>query len=559
MENVNGAQPEQMLSWADTFFAYQIDFNCSHVARVRSGSKRLISWRFGFCQLDALQEGHVGEKALGKEHEVRLIWSVRSGKVELIWNGRKIQNFVSNVGGRSRAPSSVECSWKSKSGVVFRILAHSEQVREMSQYNLFIEGRSFFTLPFRNQVGMGDFKFDRMEFALKKMRYVSRERNEELRESHHVGEGDDDVNGRDRWNGPMNLDVPADFADHMSSSDISDDESFAGHDLDEDLRTPRNDQLNLGGDVLELRSDIFMSKLEALKDDLTCTFPEAESLMSRAIVNALSEEQDESVAPLEIGDGRMNPFEVEADSLRETFKFMKGNKEFETSEDSYDRKMTFLQSQLDLIVGYVRDEKIKSSAASTIIREVAAVLSLDISIQLPRTTAVLIGLPKKISRSELQYALEQYGNIAGVAIAKRKNDFGICRFSSSSGLLRLSESFRNGDFSLNGITPRVVELHSYVRRNAHEEQNYSDGESADHRSPREPVKEWRHAQKRTTSSPRKYSRNRHHQRQSNFSPSAATLKQICTADTTATASTACSSVDEHEMRNERGITMRVLE
>lgn len=59
---------------------YQIDFQATRVGKHIRQSKQHILWRFGFSHIPSLLSGKTGVACRGMELEVRLIWSVASGK-----------------------------------------------------------------------------------------------------------------------------------------------------------------------------------------------------------------------------------------------------------------------------------------------------------------------------------------------------------------------------------------------------------------------------------------------------------------------------------------------
>lgn len=134
-----------------TKICYQVDFNAVAVGKVIAMSKRRIRWRFGFPNQEALNAGKSGIDCRGEEHDVTLVWSVTSGKRLLMSNNQQIY-----IG--TNKSKMFEYTWYDKNGTNLRIVAHSAQpmvgVSGCRQYDLFVDGKSFFTLPKVYEIGL---------------------------------------------------------------------------------------------------------------------------------------------------------------------------------------------------------------------------------------------------------------------------------------------------------------------------------------------------------------------------------------------------------------------
>lgn len=134
-----------------TKICYQVDFNAVAVGKVIAMSKRRIRWRYGFPNREALQSGKSGIDCRGEEHDVTLVWSITSGKRMLMSNNQEI--YI----GTNRSKM-FDYVWYDKNGTNLRIVAHSSQPMSEGtgsrQYDLFIDGKSFFTLPKVYEVGL---------------------------------------------------------------------------------------------------------------------------------------------------------------------------------------------------------------------------------------------------------------------------------------------------------------------------------------------------------------------------------------------------------------------
>jgi len=108
--------------------------------------------RFGFPNQAAIDEGKQGTDCRGEEHDVTLVWSISSGKRMLMSNGQQI--YVGIVKGKI-----FEHMWTdTRSGTHMRIVAYSTapsyNTPGTRQYDLFIDGKSFFALPKVYEIGL---------------------------------------------------------------------------------------------------------------------------------------------------------------------------------------------------------------------------------------------------------------------------------------------------------------------------------------------------------------------------------------------------------------------
>jgi hypothetical protein len=100
--------------------------------------------RFGFPNRAALDDGQTGTDCRGEEHDVTIVWSVTSGKRQITMDGKEINMSVSRS-------SVLDFSWTTRGNHVLKILAYVSPplspVPGFRQYDLFIDGQSFFTMP----------------------------------------------------------------------------------------------------------------------------------------------------------------------------------------------------------------------------------------------------------------------------------------------------------------------------------------------------------------------------------------------------------------------------
>ncbi|KAK1734698.1 hypothetical protein QTG54_014571 [Skeletonema marinoi] len=70
---------------------YQIGFNVQNAGKQMSTSKRIIHFRFGFANPQALASGQAGVDCRGQEHDLSITWSITGGKRTIAIDGREIQ------------------------------------------------------------------------------------------------------------------------------------------------------------------------------------------------------------------------------------------------------------------------------------------------------------------------------------------------------------------------------------------------------------------------------------------------------------------------------------
>mmetsp|Transcript_24985 Transcript_24985/g.54779 ORF Transcript_24985/g.54779 Transcript_24985/m.54779 type:complete len:575 (-) Transcript_24985:220-1944(-) len=130
---------------------YQIDFSAIAAGKRVSSSKRKIRWRFGFANQRALANGLHGTECRGDEHDVTIVWSVTSGKRQIMMDGKEIHYSTNRAG-------VLDFSWQTKGNHVIKVTCHAAPPMsaqpDFRQYDLSIDGQSFFTMPKVFQVGI---------------------------------------------------------------------------------------------------------------------------------------------------------------------------------------------------------------------------------------------------------------------------------------------------------------------------------------------------------------------------------------------------------------------
>jgi hypothetical protein len=371
--------------------------------------------------------------------QVELTWSINSGKTRLLWNNKEISHFFPSTQSKS-PPKVVGYNWQSSSGVSFRIDAHAMPPRDGGQqYELFIDRRSFFSLPSASE-------------------YLAMRRD--TRQFVHVTP--------DKT--PKRPSLNRDGVGEISQMTLDEDEIFP-----EVPRHLRHDGDESDDSEDALRSDLYSSSLDALRGEMTSAVPELEEMMSRAIVYAYSEDHGSlgsGMGNASFGsfgsfhtEDELDPAVAEADALCESYEWMKWTTLHEAARDLYDLKLDYMRSQVETFVAHARHERLSPHAASHIMIGIAAILNLELARRMKRSTIILAGMRPDVTTEDVYRALTIFGQIETVCTATGQNGFGesllydfllIYCFTSSTSLTSLVLCF----FSFLSILNRSFRRHS---------------------------------------------------------------------------------------------------
>eukprot|EP00526_Cylindrotheca_closterium_P000451 CAMPEP_0113653912 /NCGR_PEP_ID=MMETSP0017_2-20120614/28859_1 /TAXON_ID=2856 /ORGANISM="Cylindrotheca closterium" /LENGTH=374 /DNA_ID=CAMNT_0000566991 /DNA_START=160 /DNA_END=1284 /DNA_ORIENTATION=- /assembly_acc=CAM_ASM_000147 len=78
---------------------YQIDYSQKNTSKTFGFSKKRISFKFGVANSQALDDGLTGANCRGSEHEVIFIWSLNSGKRQILADGKDVHYSESGQNG----------------------------------------------------------------------------------------------------------------------------------------------------------------------------------------------------------------------------------------------------------------------------------------------------------------------------------------------------------------------------------------------------------------------------------------------------------------------------
>lgn len=118
---------------------------------VHSAYEINLDRRFGFPDEQALANGQTGTECRGEEHDVVVVWSITSGKQQIMMDGREV-HFTTNRSGV------LEHSWTARGSHIIKVLCHASPpmtaTPSFRQYDLFVDGQSYFTMPKMYELGL---------------------------------------------------------------------------------------------------------------------------------------------------------------------------------------------------------------------------------------------------------------------------------------------------------------------------------------------------------------------------------------------------------------------
>jgi hypothetical protein len=357
----------------------------------------------------------------------------------VFWN----RNDISNLFHGNGRTDLVELCWETRSQEKIRVVAHSEMVPGSAQYDLLIDGTSFFRLPSRDMV------HSKSQVVSPESAPGSIHASDKMEERYS-----DAASLSDGSEGP-NPESPYDSGWRLSMA------GFRSGALE---REP----------VDELHSDVYSSLVESLRQEITGHLPQTEGLVSRAIIHAFFPDNDSETSP---SDGSFSiterdPGQVEADALCDADEWAKLNLEYAPVPDAEDRVLSYFQKHVEILFSYVRNEELLPDDASRILLNIAAILGLEFDKPLSTGTLVLRGLDKRISKDDFFGILCGYGIVASAAVASKSRSFAHCRFQESDASFRLQTTANNRRLFMGGERITLISLAAMVEARTIKQMQY---------------------------------------------------------------------------------------
>jgi hypothetical protein len=133
-----------------SFVPYQVDYSVQNAAKTLGFSKKRVTFKFGFANGTAIGQGLTGPQCRGSEHEIVFIWSLASGKRQLLCDNKDVHFSESGQNGwtNDRAWQHIFTLRDSHTNQSYRIHFMSQpQVKEVQNsypFDLKIGGMSYF-------------------------------------------------------------------------------------------------------------------------------------------------------------------------------------------------------------------------------------------------------------------------------------------------------------------------------------------------------------------------------------------------------------------------------
>jgi hypothetical protein len=401
----------------------------------------VVHRRFGFTNLQALQEGKRGLDCRGEEHEVVLVWSVKSGKTRLFWNKTNITHLFRDA----RNTEQVNVQWKSRSGESFEISCHEATTRVDPQYDLLVDGVSIFSLSHLSELDPKVVLANHMQLHSKQQ------------ETHMATEVRSESITDTRSDGDHSMECDA-FQENLNAGFRL---SMAGLTPSSQFAPPCEQKDDLMDD---LPSTPFTNVLESLRHRITDIIPDSKDMVSRAIVKALSDDiYDSSSCSSSLGSysfdsSHPSAMQIAAEAIWDTSEWINLNVHYAPRPDVLEQKREFLQRQMDIMFLHAHHERLTEEVAARVLSDVATLLGMPIRITVPRDTIILKDLDRTTDSESLLISLMVYGEIQEVGMPSNGQRFAICRFASERGPLRALSAAEQGLLLINGKRPYVTLL-----------------------------------------------------------------------------------------------------
>lgn len=82
-----------------SFAPYQVDYSVKNTSKTFGFSKKRVSFKFGIANNEALAQGLTGAHCRGSEHEIIFIWSLNTGKRQVLADGKDVHYSESGLNG----------------------------------------------------------------------------------------------------------------------------------------------------------------------------------------------------------------------------------------------------------------------------------------------------------------------------------------------------------------------------------------------------------------------------------------------------------------------------
>jgi hypothetical protein len=376
---------------------------------------------FGFTSPTAIQSGKTGIACRGEDHEVELVWSIRSGKMRVCWNKRNITSLF-RKGQRS---TMVDVAWKTRSNQTLQIVAHASALPGVDQqYDLIVDGTSFWRLPLVADLGKRSLKATEVEIV-----DVAPNRSIGRRES-----------------------LSTTFTvEHLPEA------------LDYRLSMAGLGNLGWVEVVDELHSEMYSPALETVRHHIVECLPQVEGMVSRAIMDAFisdagSDSWSSSCSSWSEGLHESEMGQIELAALWEAFEWTRLSAGRTCPDNAEEQALLVMKKKITDTFRRIRTGDLQSHAATHLLLSVGAILGLEFASPIPKDTVFLFGLPGSFATSDLRERLSAYGYVDNVAVARSGTGFAFCRFVNEESPILLRDDIDKGQLLFERVKPGLVIL-----------------------------------------------------------------------------------------------------
>lgn len=196
--------------------------------------------------------------------------------------------------------------------------------------------------------------------------------------------------------------------------------------------------------------------LEMVRNGVEDNVKNTDGMMSQAMTLALMGDDDPVADSSDLfWGGTGDATEIEASALCEVNDFLKRK-----DGAGVEERRNFMQETMNKMVASVRHGVVEPGEASRTIHECAAMLGLELATEIPENTVIVTGLRKNSTKSHLEAAFREFGDIDDAAVASAARGFGLVRFLSPQSANRTMNKFREGEIVVQDVAVIVKVLKS---------------------------------------------------------------------------------------------------
>eukprot|EP00531_Pseudo-nitzschia_arenysensis_P015977 CAMPEP_0116145462 /NCGR_PEP_ID=MMETSP0329-20121206/16606_1 /TAXON_ID=697910 /ORGANISM="Pseudo-nitzschia arenysensis, Strain B593" /LENGTH=361 /DNA_ID=CAMNT_0003641069 /DNA_START=229 /DNA_END=1314 /DNA_ORIENTATION=+ len=144
---------------SDVFSPYQIDYSVKNTSKTFGFSKKKVIFKFGIGNPSAIASGQQGANCRGSEHEIIFIWSLNSGKRQILCDGKDVHYSETGQNGWTADQVFQHHFQFRVAGLSGPLRAHlitqpaNRDVPHIKPFDLRLNGVSYFSMPQIFQLG----------------------------------------------------------------------------------------------------------------------------------------------------------------------------------------------------------------------------------------------------------------------------------------------------------------------------------------------------------------------------------------------------------------------